>query len=143
MISTRAASSRALSCAPRRVKCPTARRQYGTDYEQRTKEILKTSSRLTCASSSNASLATGSSSASSSTSNSSDLKPGHRHEAAYASDVPKPVEDRHGDTVNKHSIAARRNQEMVRVGKFSGQEFDNHELKHTPGKPGGDFEKKN
>ena len=56
--------------------------------------------------------------------------------------MPKPVEERHGDTVNKHSMAARKNQSRVRVGKFSGEEFDNHELEHTPGKPGGDFEKK-
>lgn len=74
--------------------------------------------------------------------NTSVSKPGHRHEAEYASDVPKPVEDRHGDTVTKHSIAARKNQDKVRTGKFSGVEFDNHELEHTPGKPGGDFEKK-
>lgn len=75
-------------------------------------------------------------------SHASESKPGHRHEAEYASDVPKPVEDRHGDTVNKHSIAAHKNQNKLRVGKFSGKEFDNHELEHTPGKPGGDFEKK-
>ncbi|KAJ4375429.1 hypothetical protein N0V86_006960 [Didymella sp. IMI 355093] len=81
-------------------------------------------------------------SSNSSSSNGSDSKPGHRHEAAYASDVPKPVEDRHGDTVNKHSIAAHKNQDKLRVGKFSGEEFDNHELEHTPGKPGGDFEKR-
>ncbi|KAF3042026.1 hypothetical protein E8E11_007758 [Didymella keratinophila] len=80
--------------------------------------------------------------ASSSPSNASVSKVGHRHEAEYASDVPKPVEDRHGNTVSKHSIAARKNQDKLRVGKFSGEEFDNHELEHTPGKPGGDFEKK-
>lgn len=67
--------------------------------------------------------------------------PGHRHEAAYASDVPKPVEDRHGDTVAKHSIAAHKNQNKVREGKFSKEEFDNHIQVHSPGKPGGDFEK--
>ncbi|KZM21136.1 chitin binding [Ascochyta rabiei] len=69
-------------------------------------------------------------------------RPGHRHEAAYASDVPKPVEDRHGDTVEKHSIAAHKNQNKVREGKFSGKEFDNHVQEHSPGKPGGDFEKR-
>ena len=68
--------------------------------------------------------------------------PGHRHEAAYASDVPKPVEDRHGDTVAKHSIAAHKNQNKVREGKFSKEEFDNHVQVHSPGEPGGDFEKK-
>jgi hypothetical protein len=52
------------------------------------------------------------------------------------------VEDRHGDTVEKHSIAARKNQNKVREGKFSGKEFDNHELKHSPGNPDGDFEKR-
>lgn len=83
-----------------------------------------------------------SASMSSSKSNAEVPTPGHRHEAEYASDVPKPVEDRHGDTVRKHSIAARKNQEKIRTGKFSGEEFDNHQLEHTPGKPGGDFEKK-
>ncbi|PWO20054.1 L-alanine-DL-glutamate epimerase [Pyrenophora tritici-repentis] len=66
----------------------------------------------------------------------------HRHESAYASDVPKPVEDRHGDSVEKHSIAAHKNQNKVREGKFSGKEFDNHVQTHSPGKPGGDFEKR-
>ena len=69
-------------------------------------------------------------------------KPGHRHEAAYASDVPKPVEDRHGDTVTKHSIAAHKNETKVRTGVFSHEKFDNDVEKHTPGNPGGDFEKK-
>ena len=68
-------------------------------------------------------------------------QPGHRHKsAAYASDVPKPVEDRHGDSVEKHSIAAHKNQNKVREGKFSGKEFDNHVQMHSPGKPGSDFE---
>jgi hypothetical protein len=65
---------------------------------------------------------------------------GHRHESAYASDVPKPVEDRHGDSVDKHSIAAHKNENKVREGKFSGKKFDNHVQTHSPGKPGGDFE---
>lgn len=181
MFSTRVVSSRALSRVLRQLTCPTARRQYATDYEQRTKDTLKTSSRLTwsvvksftrptaliisrlttaaaagaaalyyttsSSSSSSSTEATSSSSSNTSTTSSSsasspDLKPGHRHESAYASDVPKPVEDRHGDTVTKHSIAARKNQERIRVGKFSGEEFDNHELEHTPGEPGGDFERK-
>ncbi|KNG45461.1 hypothetical protein TW65_07711 [Stemphylium lycopersici] len=68
-------------------------------------------------------------------------QPGHRHKSAYASDVPKPVEGRHGDSVNKHSIAAHKNENRVREGKFSGKEFDNHVQTHSPGKPGGDFEK--
>jgi len=67
----------------------------------------------------------------------------HSHESAQAtSDVPKPVEDRHGDSVAKHSIAAHKNQNKVREGKFSGKEFDNHLQTHSPGKPEGDFEKK-
>jgi hypothetical protein len=57
-------------------------------------------------------------------------------------EAPTPVEDRHGDTVEKHSIAAHKNQTKVREGKFSGKEFDNHVQAHTPGEPGGDFEKK-
>jgi hypothetical protein len=67
-------------------------------------------------------------------------QPGHRHESAYASDVPKPVEDRHGDSVDKHSIAAHKNENKVREGKFSSKKFDNHVQTHSPGKPGGDFE---
>ncbi|KAJ8117644.1 hypothetical protein OPT61_g1188 [Boeremia exigua] len=138
-----------------------ARRQYATDYEQRTKETLKLSSRLTWltttaavgaaalyySTSNPSSSPSPSPSPSSSTSSTSSkapdaTQPGHRHEAAYASDVPKPVEDRHGDTVSKHSIAAHKNQEKVRTGKFSGEEFDNHLQKHSPGKPGADFEKR-
>ena len=57
-------------------------------------------------------------------------------------DAPKPVEDRHGNSVQKHSIAAHKNQNKVREGKFSGKEFDNHVQTHSPGEPGGDFEKK-
>jgi hypothetical protein len=87
---------------------------------------------------------TSSSSSSSQTPTSSPdpTKPGHRHESEYADDVPKPVEDRHGDTVLKHSIAAHKNQNRVREGKFSGKEFDNHVQKHSPGRPDGDFEKR-
>jgi hypothetical protein len=59
----------------------------------------------------------------------------------YEGDVPKPVEDRHGDTVQKHSIAAHKNQNKVREGKFSGKEFDNHEQVHSRD-PEKDFEKK-
>jgi hypothetical protein len=194
MFTTKTIASRALSRASRQVRGPTTRRQYATDYEKRTQETLKTSSRLTwyafmvslrrslrlsasedimliasrlttaaavgaaaiyyttsaspapmnepSTSASNISSSSKPTSSNSSSSNGSDSKPGHRHEAAYASDVPKPVEDRHGDTVSKHSIAAHKNQDKLRVGKFSGEEFDNHELEHTPGKPGGDFEKK-
>ncbi|KAH6616394.1 hypothetical protein C7974DRAFT_401727 [Boeremia exigua] len=170
MFTTKAISLRALSRASCQVRCPAARRLYATDYEQRTKETLKTSSRLswltttaalgaaalyyttttTESSTSSPSSTTANSSskpssppASSSSSDSSKAaRPGHRHESDYATDVPKPVEDRHGDTVNKHSIAARKNQNKVREGKFSGKEFDNHVLEHSPGKPGGDFEQR-
>ncbi|KAI4945211.1 hypothetical protein J4E91_008190 [Alternaria rosae] len=161
MFTTRATSLRALSRAPYRAKCPAARRPYATDHEQRTKETLKTSSRLTWLTTTAAVGAAAlyyttnpsTSSASSSTSSkppapapsskTPDItRPGHRHESEYASDVPKPVEDRHGDSVNKHSIAAHKNQNKVREGKFSGKEFDNHELVHSPGKPEGDFEVK-
>ncbi|UPX17739.1 uncharacterized protein EKO05_0008079 [Ascochyta rabiei] len=157
MFSTKASSLRALSRAPCQVRCPTAR-LYATDHDQRTKETLKTSSRLTWLTTTAAIGAavlyyttTTNSSASNPPSSRSSLspsnppsatRPGHRHEAAYASDVPKPVEDRHGDTVEKHSIAAHKNQNKVREGKFSGKEFDNHVQEHSPGKPGGDFEKR-
>ncbi|KAF2853754.1 hypothetical protein T440DRAFT_487064 [Plenodomus tracheiphilus IPT5] len=157
-VSRRALSSSWVSC---QVKSPTARRLYATDYEQRTQKTLKTSSRLTwfttaaaigaatlyyttnTPSSSSSSPNPSSSPASQTSPNPPDSsRPGHRHEADYASDVPKPVEDRHGDTVSKHSIAAHKNQNKVREGKFSGKEFDNHLQKHSPGKPEGDFEKR-
>ncbi|OSS43970.1 hypothetical protein B5807_11459 [Epicoccum nigrum] len=165
MSSTGAVSLRALSRARCQVRYVTARRSYATEYDQRTKETLKTSSRLTWLTATAAIGAaaiyysepwtkapspSSSSSASSSSppghpassESSKANRPGHRHEAAYASDVPKPVEDRHGDTVAKHSIAAHKNQNKVREGKFSKEEFDNHVQVHSPGKPGGDFEKK-
>ncbi|CAN9162741.1 unnamed protein product [Alternaria alternata] len=152
-------SLRALSRAPRQV-CLAARRQYATNYDQRTKETLKVSSRLTWltttaavgaaalyyTTSSSSSPASSPSPASSTSpsppDHSKSTRPGHQHESAYASDVPKPVEDRHGDSVNKHSIAAHKNQNKVREGKFSGKEFDNHVQTHSPGKPEGDFEKR-
>ncbi len=59
----------------------------------------------------------------------------------YSKDSPKPVEDRHGDTVAKHSIAAEKNENKVRTGVFSGVKFDNHLQKHTTD-PSKDFEKK-
>ncbi|RMZ70984.1 chitin binding [Pyrenophora seminiperda CCB06] len=158
MFSTKAIPLRALSRAPYQVTCPAARRLYATDHDQRTKEMLKTSSRLTWITTTAAIGAaalyyTTNSSPSADSPASPDppkdnpsaakaTQPGHRHEAAYASDVPKPVEDRHGDSVSKHSIAAHKNEEKVREGKFSGKEFDNHVQTHSPGKPGGDFEKR-
>ena len=63
-----------------------------------------------------------------------------RRKAEYEDDHPKPVEDRHGDTVKKHSIAAKKNQVKVRLGKFSKEEFDNHIQRHSPD-PCDDFEK--
>ena len=65
-----------------------------------------------------------------------------KHEKLSDLEAPKPVEDRHGDTVSKHSIAARKNQHKVREGVFKGGEFDNHDLKHSGGDPSKDFEKK-
>lgn len=67
-------------------------------------------------------------------------KPIHHNDPG--SEDPKPVEDRQGNSVEKHSIAAHKNQNKVREGKFSGKEFDNHLQAHSPGNPGGDFEKK-
>ncbi|KAF2790228.1 hypothetical protein K505DRAFT_377666 [Melanomma pulvis-pyrius CBS 109.77] len=63
-----------------------------------------------------------------------------RRKAEYEDDHPKPVEERHGDSVNKHSIAAEKNQHKLRIGKFSKEEFDNHLQKHTDD-PCKDFEK--
>lgn len=65
-----------------------------------------------------------------------------QHEKHTDLEAPKPVEDRHGDTVMKHSIAAHKNQHKIREGVFKGGEFDNHLSKHSPGDPGKDFEKK-
>lgn len=53
----------------------------------------------------------------------------------------KPVEDRHGDSVKKHSIAAEKNERKVRTGVFGVGKFDNHEQKHSAD-PSEDFEKK-
>lgn len=64
----------------------------------------------------------------------------NRRKAEYEDDHPKPVEERHGDSVNKHSIAAEKNQHKLRIGKFSKEEFDNHLQKHTDD-PCKDFEK--
>jgi hypothetical protein len=170
MLAIKTTSLQALSRAPCRVRCQAARRLYATDHEKRTRETLKISSRLTwytfqilpqtrhtvltshrltitAAIGAAALYYTTSSQASPASSISSTspeppkaTQPGHRHESAYASDVPKPVEDRHGDSVDKHSIAAHKNENKVREGKFSGKKFDNHVQTHSPGKPGGDFE---
>jgi hypothetical protein len=64
-----------------------------------------------------------------------------QHEKQRGLEAPKPVEDRHGDTVAKHAIAAHKNQNKVREGAFKGGEFDNHVQKHS-GDPSKDFEKK-
>lgn len=51
MFSTKAVTLRALTRAPCqtrcKVRCPTAKRMYATEHEQRTQETLKTSLRLT------------------------------------------------------------------------------------------------
>ena len=52
----------------------------------------------------------------------------------------KPVEDRHGDSVAKHSIAAEKNEHKTRTGVFGEEKFDNHLQKHTAD-PSKDFEK--
>ncbi|KAH7064474.1 hypothetical protein BKA63DRAFT_174053 [Paraphoma chrysanthemicola] len=57
----------------------------------------------------------------------------------YAEDRPKPVEDRHGDTVKKHSIAAEKNEYKVRHGVFSNKKFDNH-IQKREGSPAEEFE---
>ncbi|KAF3007798.1 hypothetical protein E8E13_010432 [Curvularia kusanoi] len=160
MFSTRSLLLRAPTRPPYQTIYSPARRSYGTEYDQRTKQTLETSSRLTWLTT----IAAAGAAAVYYTTNANDTSspspkppsapnapshdppkatlPGHRHESAYASDVPKPVDDRHGDSVAKHSIAAHKNQNKVREGKFSGKEFDNHVQVHSPGKPGGDFEKR-
>ncbi|CAE7195327.1 hypothetical protein CFE70_007565 [Pyrenophora teres f. teres 0-1] len=151
MFFTKGLSLRALSSTPYQIRCPAARRLYATDHDQRTKETLKISSRLTWLTTTAAIGATAlyytTTTSSVSASPASPDPPNvtqsvHRHESAYISDVPKPVEDRHGDSVDKHSIAAHKNQNKVREGKFSGEDFDNHVQTHSPGKPEGDFEKR-
>ncbi|KAH7393846.1 hypothetical protein DE146DRAFT_757330 [Phaeosphaeria sp. MPI-PUGE-AT-0046c] len=144
MFSTKAVPLRALPRALCQARYPTARRLYATDYEQRTKDTLKTSSRLTWLTTT-AAIGAGvvyyaTSSPTSSAADPPSDKPKHRHDPG--SEDPKPVEDRHGNSVEKHSIAAHKNQNKVREGKFSGKEFDNHLQAHSPGNPGGDFEKK-
>ncbi|KAF2026094.1 hypothetical protein EK21DRAFT_92643 [Setomelanomma holmii] len=57
----------------------------------------------------------------------------------YASDHPKPVEDRHGDSVKKHSIAAEKNEYKIRTGVFSKKEFDNH-IQKREADPADEFE---
>ncbi|KAF2825425.1 hypothetical protein CC86DRAFT_371099 [Ophiobolus disseminans] len=147
MFSTKAIPLRALSRAPRQARCPAMRRLYATQHEQRTQETLKTSSRLTWLTTTAAlgaaalyytTSTTSSSPAPVETSNTS--HPAPHLKAATAPAAPKPVEDRFGDSVEKHGIAAHKNQNKVREGKFSGKEFDNHVQTHSPGKPGGDFE---
>ncbi|KAF2119360.1 hypothetical protein BDV96DRAFT_642389 [Lophiotrema nucula] len=64
----------------------------------------------------------------------------NRRKAEYEDDHPKPVEDRHGDSVKKHSIAAEKNQHKLRTGVFSKETFDNHIQTHSPD-PTKDFEK--
>ncbi|KAL5116729.1 hypothetical protein ACEQ8H_005341 [Pleosporales sp. CAS-2024a] len=144
-----AISRRVLTQTWRHARYPTARRLYATEYEQRTNETLKTSSRLTWLTSAGAlgaaalyyatSTSTGSPSPSPAA---SDAQSVQRREKVDDLEAPKAVEDRHGDSVAKHSIAAHKNENKMRQGKFSGKEFDNHVQKHSPGNPGGDFEKK-
>ncbi|KAH7074997.1 hypothetical protein FB567DRAFT_535982 [Paraphoma chrysanthemicola] len=57
----------------------------------------------------------------------------------YADDHPKPVEDRHGDSVKKHSIAAEKNEYKIRHGVFSDKKFDNH-IQKREGSPAEEFE---
>lgn len=61
-------------------------------------------------------------------------------QAGYIDDHPKPVDDRHGDSVKHHSIAAEKNEHKVRTGIFSKVEFDNDVEKHSAD-PCNDFEK--
>ncbi|KAJ4305685.1 hypothetical protein N0V90_001216 [Kalmusia sp. IMI 367209] len=118
------------------------RRQYATGYEERTKATLKTSSRLTWATTTAAAAAVAAYyyiSVSDAPASPPSLSP--KHTKASDLEAPKPVEDRHGDSVLKHSMAAHKNEEKVRVGKFSGKEFDNHLQKHSTD-PAKDFEEK-
>ncbi|OAK95129.1 hypothetical protein IQ06DRAFT_259363 [Phaeosphaeriaceae sp. SRC1lsM3a] len=144
MFSTKAVTLRALTRAPCqtrcKVRCPTAKRMYATEHEQRTQETLKTSLRLTWLTTTAAIGAAALYYTSQSSATPLSDKPKHRHDPG--AEDPKPVEDRHGNSVEKHSIAAHKNQTKVREGKFSGKEFDNHVQSHSPGNPGGDFEKK-
>ncbi|KAF2444660.1 hypothetical protein P171DRAFT_431461 [Karstenula rhodostoma CBS 690.94] len=125
------------------------RRGYATGHEQRTQQTLKTSSRLTWLTTTSAALAaaayyyttTSSSSSSPSTPSTSSITSKIDHAKHADLEAPKPVEDRHGDTVAKHAMAAHKNQTKVREGVFSGEEFDNHLSAHSRD-PSKDFEKK-
>ncbi|ORY17283.1 hypothetical protein BCR34DRAFT_597071 [Clohesyomyces aquaticus] len=58
----------------------------------------------------------------------------------YADDKPKPVEERHGPSIEKHGIASEKNQHHVRAGVFSGEKFDNH-IQKREDEPAKEFEK--
>ncbi|KAF1978309.1 hypothetical protein BU23DRAFT_524818 [Bimuria novae-zelandiae CBS 107.79] len=132
--------------ATRRTINNTTQRRYASQYEERRDKTLKTSSKLTWTLVPAASIAGIAYQYWDFESNSSQPGPSKsekiEHEKHSDLEAPKPVEDRHGDTVAKHSIAAHKNQHKVREGVFNGKEFDNHELKHSGGNPDKDFEKK-
>ncbi|KAL1610456.1 hypothetical protein SLS60_002124 [Paraconiothyrium brasiliense] len=119
------------------------RRQYATGYEERTQKTLRTSSKLTWLTTSAAVVAAGAYyyTTVSSTPAASIIRDKVDHAKHPDLEAPKPVEDRHGDTVAKHSMAAHKNQNKVREGVFKGGEFDNHLQKHSTD-PSKDFEKK-
>lgn len=60
-----------------------------------------------------------------------------RYLDSMAADCPKP--EHAGSSVFNHGKAAESNEHKMRMGKFSGKEFDNHISKHTAD-PGKDFE---
>ncbi|KAK7191120.1 hypothetical protein DPSP01_008851 [Paraphaeosphaeria sporulosa] len=123
------------------------RRGYATGHDERTQQTLKTSSRLTWLTTSAAALAAGAYYYTSTSSDASSSSPAQKisekidHAKHSDLEAPKPVEDRHGDTVAKHAMAAHKNQHKVREGVFSGKEFDNHLQKHSTD-PSKDFEVK-
>ncbi|KAF9740414.1 hypothetical protein PMIN06_008472 [Paraphaeosphaeria minitans] len=139
-------STQFLRATVRSVSRAPLRRGYATGHDERTQQTLKTSSRLTWLTTSAAALAAGAyyyANSSSPDSPTTVHKISEKIDHTKHSDLeaPKSVEDRHGDTVAKHAMAAHKNEYKVREGVFSGKEFDNHLQKHSTD-PSRDFEVK-
>ncbi|KAH7357502.1 hypothetical protein BKA66DRAFT_473062 [Pyrenochaeta sp. MPI-SDFR-AT-0127] len=121
--------------APRITRTP-LRRMYATSYDERTQQTLRTSSRITWLIASVTAVAAGAYFYN----NPSTPVPEKIKHAKYSNlESSKPVEDRHGDSVAKHSIAAEKNENKVRTGVFRAGKFDNHLQKHSTD-PSKDFE---
>ncbi|KAJ4363891.1 hypothetical protein N0V83_009343 [Neocucurbitaria cava] len=122
--------------APQITRTP-LRRTYATSYDERTQQTLRTSSRLTWLITSVAAVAAG---AYFYNNPDTPVPDKIKHNKYSDLESSKPVEDRHGDSVAKHSIAAEKNENKARTGVFGAGKFDNHLQKHSAD-PSKDFEK--